>query len=217
LRRPHGPSFRRSPPRHRRRRSRSPPRRRPPPPPGAPDIPLPSYLVPGTAAALKYLDLERKKKLVFGSKGPSTTAGSLAGLVKTPGGASAPPGRSLNLGLGSSQYSVGAGSKPAKDKAPATNKASSSGASASGGASTSDSGAGSIWCATTFSGDSDGKMAEKFKRLMGVKAPEKAAAPPDAPNLSAKQEVLFSSMERQYEVARQITHGHKGHGLGFGQ
>lgn len=31
-----------------------------------------------------------------------------------------------------------------------------------------------------------------------------------------KQEELFSSMEHQYEVARQVTHSMRGVGLGFG-
>lgn len=30
-----------------------------------------------------------------------------------------------------------------------------------------------------------------------------------------KQETMFSSMERQYEMARIATHTHKGFGLGF--
>ncbi|XP_047502160.1 arginine/serine-rich coiled-coil protein 2-like [Penaeus chinensis] len=87
------------------------------------------------------------------------------------------------------------------------------------------SGQASLWANTKFSNDRDGKMAEKFRRLMGVKN----AAPAEPPavvetktskegrdvDLLQKQETMFSSMERQYEMARLATHTHKGFGLGF--
>ncbi|KAB7504821.1 Arginine/serine-rich coiled-coil protein 2 [Armadillidium nasatum] len=88
-----------------------------------------------------------------------------------------------------------------------------------------------IWVNTKFSNDTDGKMAEKFKRLMGVKnaaaagsatpmssssnspsVPEKGK---DSNEILQKQEVLFDSMEKQYEMARLATHTQRGYGLGF--
>lgn len=74
------------------------------------------------------------------------------------------------------------------------------------------------WEAAKFSQDSDGKVASKFLRLMGMKnAP---AAPPAAPETDdssvQKREQMFSSMEQQYEIARQVTHTMRGVGLGFG-
>lgn len=58
-------------------------------------------------------------------------------------------------------------------------------------------------------------MANKFKRLMGIKdsANETERAPVD---ILKKQEEMFSSMEAQYEVARTATHTMRGVGLGFG-
>ncbi|KAK8737150.1 hypothetical protein OTU49_004816 [Cherax quadricarinatus] len=90
-------------------------------------------------------------------------------------------------------------------------------------------------------------MAEKFRRLMGVKSADTAVAAPymcsppassklgeSAPagnkescvggsggrenpgmDILQKQETMFTSMERQYEMARIATHTHKGFGLGF--
>jgi len=91
------------------------------------------------------------------------------------------------------------------------------------------------WQAATFKGDNDGKMTEKFKRLMGIKgdgssapATSTAAAATAAASLSSaarpvetkeiieKQEEMFSNMEAQYQVARMATHTHRGIGLGFG-
>ena len=85
------------------------------------------------------------------------------------------------------------------------------------------------WAGAQFSEDSDGKVASKFMRLMGVKGAaaandsEKAAtatattatAAPVAPDVKSRQ-AMFSSMEKQYEVARQVTHTMRGVGLGFG-
>lgn len=74
------------------------------------------------------------------------------------------------------------------------------------------------WEETKFSQDSDGKMASKFLRLMGMKDAPKVA--PDeaqkAPDSIKKQTEMLSSMEHQYEVARQMTHTMRGMGLGFG-
>uniref|UniRef100_A0A182JXC8 SMAP domain-containing protein n=1 Tax=Anopheles christyi TaxID=43041 RepID=A0A182JXC8_9DIPT len=110
----------------------------------------------------------------------------------------------------------------------------------------------SKWEQAKFSQDTDGRVASKFLRLMGVKdavpkageegespvetgAPSKALSAKVGATSSAatvgsgasnggkstgdsikKQEELFSTMEQQYEVARQVTHTMRGVGLGFG-
>ncbi|XP_056636521.1 uncharacterized protein ZC262.2-like isoform X1 [Diorhabda sublineata] len=71
-----------------------------------------------------------------------------------------------------------------------------------------------VWEGTTFAQDTDGKVANKFKRLMGIKTPNdgnKAAS-----EVLKKQDEMFSAMEQQYEVARTTTHTMRGVGLGFG-
>lgn len=95
----------------------------------------------------------------------------------------------------------------------------------------------SKWEQAKFSQDKDGKMASKFLRLMGVKDGQKDPSKPgtssgggggasgasSASSAAAssggdsikKQEELFSTMEQQYEVARQVTHTMRGVGLGF--
>lgn len=74
---------------------------------------------------------------------------------------------------------------------------------------------GRVWEATTFAQDSDGKVASKFKRLMGIKDPVPTGAD-SSKDILKKQEEMFSSMEQQYEVARTATHTMRGVGLGFG-
>lgn len=59
-----------------------------------------------------------------------------------------------------------------------------------------------------------GKVANKFKRLMGIKNPPEANKV--TTEVLKKQEEMFSSMEAQYEVARTATHTMRGVGLGFG-
>ncbi|XP_059620836.1 arginine/serine-rich coiled-coil protein 2 isoform X1 [Phlebotomus argentipes] len=77
------------------------------------------------------------------------------------------------------------------------------------------------WETAKFSQDQDGKVASKFMRLMGIKDPPKAGGggggggSGSGVDLVKKQEELFSSMEQQYEVARQVTHTMRGVGLGF--
>lgn len=78
-----------------------------------------------------------------------------------------------------------------------------------------------------FSRDEDGKVASKFMRLMGIKTAPAPAAGDEAgksdgsgtgkkpTDFAKKQADMFSSMERQYEVARQATHTMRGMGLGF--
>lgn len=76
---------------------------------------------------------------------------------------------------------------------------------------------GKVWEQTTFAQDSDGKVASKFKRLMGIKDDAPPASSKDgAKDILKKQEEMFSSMEQQYEVARTATHTMRGVGLGFG-
>lgn len=88
------------------------------------------------------------------------------------------------------------------------------------------------WGTAKFAQDTDGTKASKFMRLMGIKdgknfknfqnisvisqfflppapKPEVTAAPKPSDD-------MFSTMEQQYEVARQVTHISRGVGLGFG-
>lgn len=74
----------------------------------------------------------------------------------------------------------------------------------------------STWNKATFSQDTDGKVASKFMRLMGIKDATAVPPPETAENDLDKQKKLFSTMEQQYEVARQVTHTMRGVGLGFG-
>ncbi|CAG9861603.1 unnamed protein product [Phyllotreta striolata] len=70
-----------------------------------------------------------------------------------------------------------------------------------------------IWQNTTFAQDTDGKVANKFKRLMGIRAPGDGEN--SANEALRKQDEMFSAMEQQYEVARTTTHTMRGVGLGF--
>lgn len=87
------------------------------------------------------------------------------------------------------------------------------------------------WGGAKFSQDSDGTKASKFMRLMGIKDGEffndtnrelfvstiSVSAPKPEPSAASKpSDELFSTMEQQYEVARQVTHISRGVGLGFG-
>ncbi|XP_025834861.1 uncharacterized protein ZC262.2 isoform X2 [Agrilus planipennis] len=74
---------------------------------------------------------------------------------------------------------------------------------------------GKLWETTTFAQDQDGKVANKFKRLMGIRDNTADGIKPTS-ELIKKQEEMFSSMEAQYEVARTATHTMRGVGLGFG-
>ncbi|KAJ3660862.1 hypothetical protein Zmor_005291 [Zophobas morio] len=71
-----------------------------------------------------------------------------------------------------------------------------------------------VWETTTFAQDTDGKVASKFKRLMGIRGNTEASG--QGVDVLRKQEEMFSSMEQQYEVARTATHTMRGVGLGFG-
>lgn len=84
------------------------------------------------------------------------------------------------------------------------------------------------WEAAKFSQDSDGKVASKFLRLMGMKNVPATASNSTNPNTTEttngsdtdpsveKREQMFNKMEQQYEIARQVTHTMRGMGLGFG-
>lgn len=77
------------------------------------------------------------------------------------------------------------------------------------------------WETAKFSQDQDGKVASKFLRLMGVKSTPKSndeASGDDSTTDQSiqKREEMFTSMEQQYEMARQATHTMRGMGLGFG-
>lgn len=78
------------------------------------------------------------------------------------------------------------------------------------------------WEAAKFSQDNDGKVASKFLRLMGMKNVPAAATNTNTESSDEidpsvkKREQMFSKMEQQYEIARQVTHTMRGMGLGFG-
>lgn len=75
----------------------------------------------------------------------------------------------------------------------------------------------SVWKNTTFTQDQGGKLTAKFKRLMGIKDDGGEGGSSETNSeIIQKQEEMFSSMEKQYEVARVSTHTHRGLGLGFG-
>ncbi|XP_068212141.1 arginine/serine-rich coiled-coil protein 2-like isoform X2 [Palaemon carinicauda] len=202
-------------------------------------ITLPSYYNPATMNPMKFAEQERKKKLLWGNKSKSVDG------VASTGGAASTGGSSLYGSLASTEHP-----HPA---APVSNSIGSVGAGRMGmAAAAAGSGAGgqaSLWASTKFANDKDGKMAEKFRRLMGVKdssgesasvggsgigsvgvgrgrglggiqnASGPAATSSNSSNkgvdLLQKQETMFTSMERQYEMARLATHTHKGFGLGF--
>lgn len=80
------------------------------------------------------------------------------------------------------------------------------------------------WEQARFSQDNDGRVASKFLRLMGMKnAPTLPDGAQDDGNTSTEEDKgvkqrkqMFTSMEQQYEVARQTTHTMRGMGFGFG-
>jgi len=76
------------------------------------------------------------------------------------------------------------------------------------------------WEQTTFNSDPEGKVAQKFKKLMGIKGEGVEGGPADGSEPDEKirrQEELFHTLDQQYEMARMSTHTHRGVGLGFGQ
>ncbi|XP_076029497.1 uncharacterized protein LOC143018193 isoform X2 [Oratosquilla oratoria] len=155
-------------------------------------ISLPTYYNPAAMNPLKFAEQERKRKLLWGNKFAEQEQKR-----KLLWGNKSKPTPGVVATLGSQIPAAAAGTSQSQIAPGGTNK--------------------SIWEATTFSNDRDGKMAEKFKRLMGVRnatnnESDKSKELPDQLN---QQESLFMNMERQYEMARLATHTHKGFGLGF--
>lgn len=69
----------------------------------------------------------------------------------------------------------------------------------------------------TVAQDTDGKVASKFLRLMGIKDAPKAVVEADGQSdVIQQQNEMFTTMQHQYDVARQVTHTMRGMGLGFG-
>ena len=75
----------------------------------------------------------------------------------------------------------------------------------------------SQWKSTAFLEDKDGRMAAKFRKLMGIKDPD--TSDPNADEATEetikKQQELFNQLDREYQFARMTTHTHRGIGLGF--
>lgn len=80
-----------------------------------------------------------------------------------------------------------------------------------------------MWQATSFNSDQDGKVAAKFRKLMGMKEGEEDQDAEGGANhtsnksddINRKQQELFQRLDREYEFARMTTHTHRGIGLGF--
>ncbi|XP_069949921.1 arginine/serine-rich coiled-coil protein 2 isoform X2 [Cherax quadricarinatus] len=211
-------------------------------------IALPSYYNPAAMNPMKFAEQERKKKLLWGNKNKAadTPAGNSAAegaASNTPASLNLHPGGSGMGGMGSGMNSL----RPNLGGECAASAAAAATATATAGSTGASSGQAALWANTRFSNDRDGKMAEKFRRLMGVKSADTAVAAPymcsppassklgeSAPagnkescvggsggrenpgmDILQKQETMFTSMERQYEMARIATHTHKGFGLGF--
>lgn len=77
------------------------------------------------------------------------------------------------------------------------------------------------WTSTSFASDDDGKMATKFRKLMGIKEEDKMLLSDDVDisklteEQRQRQEELFQQLDREYAFARMTTHTHRGVGLGF--
>lgn len=77
------------------------------------------------------------------------------------------------------------------------------------------------WTSTSFAADNDGKMAAKFRKLMGIKEEDQLLVSDnvDISKLTEdqrrRQEELFMQLDREYAFARMTTHTHRGIGLGF--
>ncbi|KAK3082742.1 hypothetical protein FSP39_004002 [Pinctada imbricata] len=79
------------------------------------------------------------------------------------------------------------------------------------------------WGSSAFASDQSGKMAAKFRKLMGIKH-EDGGEGEEGPSTQGgemteeqiqKQQELFSRLDKEYEFARMTTHTHRGVGLGF--
>lgn len=77
------------------------------------------------------------------------------------------------------------------------------------------------WTGSSFAADSDGKVAAKFRKLMGIKEEDKMLLTDsvDISKLSEeqrrRQDELFQQLDKEYAFARMTTHTHRGIGLGF--
>ncbi|XP_037800128.1 arginine/serine-rich coiled-coil protein 2-like isoform X6 [Penaeus monodon] len=127
-------------------------------------ITLPSYYNPAAMNPMKFAEQERKKKLLWGNKSkPDGTGSASEGTSSLYGSLGALANQSASLeqaGVSQPKMEMSAGPL--------------SGATGSGQA--------SLWANTKFSNDRDGKMAEKFRRLMGVKNAAPAEPPAAADN-----------------------------------
>ncbi|XP_069135834.1 arginine/serine-rich coiled-coil protein 2-like isoform X2 [Argopecten irradians] len=76
---------------------------------------------------------------------------------------------------------------------------------------------GNEWQKTSFAADQDGKMAAKFRKLMGMKEgdSDEGTSAELSEEQQRKQQELFSRLDKEYEFARMTTHTHRGVGLGF--
>jgi len=77
------------------------------------------------------------------------------------------------------------------------------------------------WTGSSFASDEDGKVAAKFRKLMGIREEDKALLD-DNIDLSKlteeqrrRQEELFAQLDKEYAFARMTTHTCRGVGLGF--
>lgn len=73
------------------------------------------------------------------------------------------------------------------------------------------------WQQTAFNQDENGKMASKFKKLMGIKheGAEGEGTSEFTEEQKKKREEFFSRLDKDYEFARMTTHTQRGVGLGF--
>ncbi|KAK3870349.1 hypothetical protein Pcinc_024425 [Petrolisthes cinctipes] len=205
-------------------------------------ITLPSYYNPAAMNPMKFAEQERKKKLLWGNKSkPGEINNPPPPLPQQPPPPQhhhhqqyqqLPPQIPQLMGSPGVSYSY-LPHNPALRPSPLAGAGMGGSGSSSGGNNAGTGGQAALWANTKFSNDRDGKLAEKFRRLMGVKSgggeAAAAAAPASEPppttsnkgskdtgvDLLQKQETMFTSMERQYEMARLATHTHKGFGLGF--
>lgn len=166
---------------------------------------LNNFTTPSILASARYTEQMQKRKLLWGNKKTQAAASGAAGAggtastVVVVGG-----GPSGSNGATTSASSAATAASSSSTPAPLTNNK---------------------WEETRFSQDTDGKVATKFLRLMGMKdatpkpsevATGTAPSSASAVDTISKQNELFSTMEHQYEVARQVTHTMRGMGLGFG-
>lgn len=162
---------------------------------------LTNFTTPSILASARYTEQMQKRKLLWGNKKTPAVAAASSGQPN--GAADAAAAAAAATADGSSTAASAAGTAVQQ---PLTNNK---------------------WEETRFSQDTDGKVASKFLRLMGMKdatpKPSEVAAgsavaggSSTAPDAISKQNELFSTMEHQYEVARQVTHTMRGMGLGFG-